>query len=207
MVPWLVNRRRWPFPTTPSSLRHLCGPRFSAFRFPSCYTLSLFCKKSEKTNSLFSNSSALPKKECFSNSFPVKSFRTLLQNTRGATLPSAIISPFSTLWNTHRSELAANSRRIRISAKHTPNHFRIRSSKTQDLKLFRIRTYEKTRGRGPYRQPDTRRRRAAQSDESRGTRSSLLYVATSLLQIFTQLHSFEYGTRLIRYPDFTPVTT
>jgi hypothetical protein len=37
--------------------------------------------------------------------------------------------------------------------------------------------------------------------------SLLLYVATSLLQIFTQLHSFEYGTRLIRYPDFTPVTT
>jgi hypothetical protein len=33
------------------------------------------------------------------------------------------------------------------------------------------------------------------------------YVITSLLQIFTQLHSFEYGTRLIRYPDFTPVTT
>jgi hypothetical protein len=29
----------------------------------------------------------------------------------------------------------------------------------------------------------------------------------SLLQIFTQLHSFEYGTRLMRYPDFTPVTT
>lgn len=26
-------------------------------------------------------------------------------------------------------------------------------------------------------------------------------------QIFTQHHSFEYGTRLIRYPDFTPVTT
>lgn len=26
-------------------------------------------------------------------------------------------------------------------------------------------------------------------------------------QIFTQLHSFEYGTRLIRYPDFIPVTT
>jgi hypothetical protein len=37
--------------------------------------------------------------------------------------------------------------------------------------------------------------------------SLLLYIATSLLQIFTQLHSFEYGTRLIRYPDFTPVTT
>jgi hypothetical protein len=32
-------------------------------------------------------------------------------------------------------------------------------------------------------------------------------VAISLLQIFTQLHSFEYGTRLMRYPDFTPVTT
>jgi hypothetical protein len=26
-------------------------------------------------------------------------------------------------------------------------------------------------------------------------------------QIFIQLHSFVYGTRLIRYPDFTPVTT
>jgi|HubBroStandDraft_6_1064221.scaffolds.fasta_scaffold02811_5 hypothetical protein len=33
------------------------------------------------------------------------------------------------------------------------------------------------------------------------------YPITSLLQIFTQLHSFEYGTRLMRYPDFTPVTT
>jgi|HubBroStandDraft_6_1064221.scaffolds.fasta_scaffold160139_2 hypothetical protein len=31
--------------------------------------------------------------------------------------------------------------------------------------------------------------------------------ATSLLQILIQLHSFEYGTMLIRYPDFTPVTT
>jgi len=30
---------------------------------------------------------------------------------------------------------------------------------------------------------------------------------SSSSQIFTQLHSFEYGTRLIRYPDFTPVTT
>ena len=106
----------------------------------------------------------------------------------------------------HRSP-AANSFRIRTSGKHVRNPIGMNSSKTQDLKLFRIRTYEKTRGRGPYRQPDTRRRRAAQSDESRGTRSSLLYVATSLLQIFTQLHSFEYGTRLIRYPDFTPVTT
>jgi hypothetical protein len=28
-----------------------------------------------------------------------------------------------------------------------------------------------------------------------------------LHQTFIQLHSFEYGTRLIRYPDFTPVTT
>jgi hypothetical protein len=33
------------------------------------------------------------------------------------------------------------------------------------------------------------------------------YPITSLLHIFTQLHSFEYGTRLMRYPDFTPVTT
>jgi hypothetical protein len=33
------------------------------------------------------------------------------------------------------------------------------------------------------------------------------YLLTSLLQISIQLHSFVYGTRLIRYPDFTPVTT
>ncbi len=29
----------------------------------------------------------------------------------------------------------------------------------------------------------------------------------AVIQIFIQLQSFEYGTRLIRYPDFTPVTT
>jgi len=44
--------------------------------------------------------------------------------------------------------LAAKPRRICISAKPTHNPFRIRSFKTQDLKLFRMRSYEKNRGRG-----------------------------------------------------------
>jgi len=38
--------------------------------------------------------------------------------------------------------------RIRTYEKHAPNPFRIRTSKTQDLKPFRMNTYEK-RGRGP----------------------------------------------------------
>jgi hypothetical protein len=38
----------------------------------------------------------------------------------------------------------ANSHRIRTSPKHTPNPFRIRSSKTKDLKPFIICTYRKT---------------------------------------------------------------
>jgi hypothetical protein len=40
-----------------------------------------------------------------------------------------------------------NSRRMRISSKHTRNPSRIRTSKTQDLKLFRMNTYKKL-GRG-----------------------------------------------------------
>lgn len=37
---------------------------------------------------------------------------------------------------------------IRTSEKHAPNPFRIRTSKTQDLKPFGMNTYEKTRGGG-----------------------------------------------------------
>jgi hypothetical protein len=45
---------------------------------------------------------------------------------------------------------APNPFRIRTSAKHARNSCGIRTSKTQDLKPFRIRTYEKTPGgRGP----------------------------------------------------------
>jgi hypothetical protein len=70
----------------PSSAR-LCGRYCSAFSFPSSFTLSLFCKRNKKITSLFSNSSALFKKECFGNSFSINSFRTLLQNTGGGTPP------------------------------------------------------------------------------------------------------------------------
>jgi hypothetical protein len=55
----------------------------SAFSFLSSFALSLFCKKSAKLTLSFSNTSALFKKECSRNSFSIKSFRTLLQNTGG----------------------------------------------------------------------------------------------------------------------------
>jgi hypothetical protein len=50
-------------------------------RFPSSFTLSLFCKNSQKSTPLFSNSSALFKQECFDKPFAIKVLRTLLQNT------------------------------------------------------------------------------------------------------------------------------
>jgi hypothetical protein len=88
------------------------------------------------------------------------------------------------------------SLRIRTSAKRACNPCRMRSFKTQDLKPFRMCSCGKTEvGEGPY------------PKSSVAPHPALLCVATSLLQILIQLHSFEYGTRLIRYPDFTPVTT
>ena len=50
---------------------------------------------------------------------------------------------------THHSPLATKFPIIRTSEKHTDNPFRIRTSKTQDLKLFRMNTYEKTQEGGP----------------------------------------------------------
>src|SRR5580765_7003179 len=47
--------------------------------------------------------------------------------------------------------LATKSFRIRTSTKCARNPFRIRTSKTQDLKLFRMNTYEITRGGGALR--------------------------------------------------------
>jgi hypothetical protein len=57
--------------------------RVSALGSLSSLTLSLFCAQSEKINPLFSNSSALFKKECFDKPLAINGFRTLLQNTRG----------------------------------------------------------------------------------------------------------------------------
>jgi len=51
------------------------------FRSSRTSLFSLFCKKSQKLNSLLSASSPLFKKEYSNNSFPINSFRTLLQNT------------------------------------------------------------------------------------------------------------------------------
>jgi hypothetical protein len=52
---------------------------------------------------------------------------------------------------THCSLLSTNSLTIRISAKRAPNSHRIRTSKTQDLRPFRMRSYKKTgEGGGAY---------------------------------------------------------
>ena len=182
-----MNRGRFPFPMTSSSPRHLC---VFTLICPPCRTLFTLLQKSEKINPLFSTSCALLKKECFNKSFSFNDFCTLLQNTGGG-IPSFKISSFcSRLHTTRRSPQATKSRRIRTSAKHTRIPLRIRTSETKDINPFRIRAYRKTRGEGPPLVPSLRH-----------------YFITSLLQIFTQLHSFEYGTLLIRYPDFTPVTT
>ena len=51
---------------------------------------------------------------------------------------------------TPHSPLATKLLRIRTYEKRACNSRRIRTCKTQDLKPFRIRTYEKTRGEGPH---------------------------------------------------------
>src|ERR1700680_3155083 len=62
-------------------------------------------------------------------------------------------SSFRSLRTSHPSNLPpflrANSCRIRTCEKCAPNPFRICTYKTQDLKPFRIRTYEKIPGGGP----------------------------------------------------------
>jgi hypothetical protein len=146
MVPFYMNRRRFPFPTASPSPCHLCASPGPTFCSASHFTLLTLLQKSEKTNPLFSNSSPLFQKECFNNSFPLNHFRTLLQNTGGGVLSVKIISPCSTLLASRRSPQTTKSRRIRTSAKHTRNPFRIRTSKTRHLKSFRIRTCRKTPG-------------------------------------------------------------
>jgi hypothetical protein len=98
----------------------------SAFGFLSSIALSLFCKKSENINALLSYSCALFKQERSANSFPANDFRALLQITGGA--PQCAEIP------THSIQCP------------TANPFGIRTSKTQHLKSFGIRTYGKTRG-------------------------------------------------------------
>lgn len=128
-----------------TSLPPFCSPRSYSFRVltvcsvssPSCLTLLLFCKNSERINPVFSYSCALFKKECFANSSTIYDFRTLLKNTGGVLLCIEILSRFL-------QPPTPNSFVIRTSEKLSRNPFRIRTSKTQHLKSFRIRTYGKS---------------------------------------------------------------
>ena len=121
--------------------------RVSAFSHHASGSLfSLFRNNRKKLNPFLSHSSALFKKECSPNPFSINTLRTLLQNTRGVR-PKSI--PYSAL----SRSFAPNSFTIRTYAKHTRNPFRMRTSKTQHLKSFRIRTYEK-KGEGASCQTD-----------------------------------------------------
>src|ERR1700721_3588562 len=60
-----------------------CQPLSSPISHASEPLFSLFRAKPEKLNPSFSHSSTLFKKECFNNSFPINTFRTLSQNTGG----------------------------------------------------------------------------------------------------------------------------
>jgi hypothetical protein len=159
MLPFLMFRTHRPFPTSAhpltyfriSSSADLCGLCTSAFSSLSCFTLSLFCRNSAKISPSFSYSSALFKKECLDKSFPINSFRTLLQNTGGGTPQVKISSRLFSILSAPCPSLAAKSRRILTYEKWLRNPFTIRTSKTQDLKPFRIRTYEKTGEGGPAR--------------------------------------------------------
>jgi hypothetical protein len=115
-------------------------------RFLSCFTLPLFCKRSQKLNPMFSHSSALFKEEHSANFFGISGFRTLLQNTGGVPTPFFSFLPLLT---THNS-LFTNSFRICSSAKHAHKPFRMRSFKTHDLKPFRMCSYKKKGGAPPH---------------------------------------------------------
>jgi hypothetical protein len=132
-------------PSSPD-LYELCVFAFSS---RSCFTLSLFCKTCSKINPSFSYSSALSEKEYFDYPFPINSFRPLWQNTGGGTPQARISSRFFSILAPRCSPLAAKSLRIRTYEIYVRNPFTIRTSKTQDLKPFRIRTYEKTGEGGP----------------------------------------------------------
>src|ERR1700734_1855730 len=81
---------------------------------------------------------------------------TLTKNTRGGVYlfqPENLFSSFSRLLARHPS-LAPKSFTIRTSGKCTPNPIRMCTSKTNDLKLFRMSTSKKTgRGEGLVEQP------------------------------------------------------
>jgi hypothetical protein len=90
-------------------------------------------------------------------------------------LSAKLLSPFSCY-------PAPNPFRIRTSAKHAGNSCGIRTSKTQDLKPFRIRTYEKPQG-GPPPMPN--------QSSSRGTPACASSVGQPILAVALQLPTRE----------------
>jgi hypothetical protein len=149
-------RPRRPFPPLPSSPRHLCALRVSAlspsYPFPSAFNLKHSTFNRSSLSPFPATLAALPQrienKATLSlvfatlarlvnrNLFVCHSYKKL----RGVGYPAQSKS----LSNPH---ISANSFIIRTSEIRACNPCRIRTSKTQDLKSFRIRTYKK-RGRG-----------------------------------------------------------
>jgi hypothetical protein len=125
MLPFPMFRTHRPFPIFAHPLTSfripasadLCELCTSAFRSLSCFTLSLFCRNSAKISPSFSYCSALFKKECFNNSFPINSFRTLSQNPAGDTHPPKIFYLFFPILAFRQLSPTTNSRRIRTYEK------------------------------------------------------------------------------------------
>jgi len=90
----------------------LCGLRAFASSSLSCFTLSLFCEKSSKTNPSFSYSSALLQILYFDKPVYINSLRTLLQNTGGGILSHKTSALISGILATRQSLLATIPFRI-----------------------------------------------------------------------------------------------
>jgi len=120
----------------------------SAFLFSPIRVLTVFL-----ASPLFSYSYALFCHHENDNLFVFTRFRTLSQKHPGwGHLLQTKIFSFGNL-ATHYSPLSTISFIIRTSAKHARNTSRIRTSKTQDLKPFRMNTYRKTGEGAPSRDP------------------------------------------------------
>ncbi len=132
LLPWAMFR-------SPRSIAVSCfcsgGFLDPCFPLPRPAPASLFCKKPKKLNPLFSNPSALFKKEYFANSFPIKGFRTLLQNTGGT--PSTAKIHLLRALATHCSLFATIS---------LPFNTYKTDRKQTTLTSFGMNTYAKPRG-------------------------------------------------------------
>jgi hypothetical protein len=161
------------FPSCPCS-GGPSGPRLSLTPSPSASRLSLFAKKPENVSLLFSYSYTLFCRAQNAKPLTFKRFRTLwqkhpgwgshLSNERVQSVPGSFSDHDSPNTNHNSRPLLATRHsaavypergrratkpfRIRTYEKCACNFFRIRTSKIQDLKSFRICTYEKRPGEG-----------------------------------------------------------